>query len=675
MRTLSYQMLPVRRNRIYSISSNDKTGGDSMLQRTQTMKTTLWFAVVLAALTIVVGACAPVGGVKLTPAPGTNSTAVANNTAAPTVAANSTPVPTAAGPGQVEARLGEPVTLHVGQTALVADSPDQFGITFRRVKQDSRCPQGVVCIWAGEVRVEITFQESGVLHPPILELTTTPGDAQHRITVENYQVELVEVQPPRIADKAIAAEEYAASFRITRTATGGGATAALEQPFTLKMFTRVEIPEAQLRVTLNGVPEESRCPKSVTCAVAGRAIVSFMVERNDHIGFFGLSTQPPDGRTRGFFEGYAVELVNVEPYPDAPDQKIPTTDYSATLVVHQVSPPTTVKKNEGFVLKVGQAVPIEGENAVVKFVRVQNDSRCPYPASCVVRGNAVVEATLTQADGTIQTFILNEDPKVANQRIPDTGLYVMELAALAPYPRADVPTQQIPQEEYEATFVVRKFASPPPPGSTKTPTASQPTTCLGLTQKDAEAILGQSVKPLPEAKVRMSANPFDDESAETEGGICAFVSEEIALVEIQRPGEPMLHASDLSFYGIGAARLKGLETMELLRAANILRGAKPDGDVTPYLLLKTRLAAGDWEGLLKSFEELPQGAPDVHVEKEDRFGEEGLWIWRAADLENYAALVVREKDSFVLVEALVNKKITEAAAKESMLAAAGKLFS
>lgn len=629
------------------------------------MKLNSRFTIVLALVIILLGACAP-----LTPI-----------TPAPTRVVNNTPPPTGTGAQQVEAHLGEPVTLHVGQTALVVDSPNQFGITFYHVQQDSRCPQSVVCVWAGEVRVQITFQENGLLHPPVLELTTTPGDPRHTITVEDYLIQIVDVLPPRLTTQPIAQGEYAVMFRITPapkaiatpTLSSGAVTAVLDQPFTLKMFSSAVLPDAQLRVTLNGVLDESRCPRQVDCVQAGRALMSFMVERNDRIGYVTLSTQAPDGRTRGYFQGYAVELLDVQPYPETPDQKIPTTDYTATIVVHQVSPPVTAKKNEGFVLKTGQSVQIEGENVEVKFVRVQKDSRCPYPAACAVRGNAVVEATLTQADGTVQTFILNEDNHTVNQRIPDSGFYGLELVALAPYPRADVPTKEIPQDEYEATFVVRRFASGQPTPA-PTPTVFQPATCLGLTQQDAEAILGQPVQPLPEANVRMSAKPFDEDSSETEGGICAYLSEEIILAEFQPPGVPVVHSTEIASYAVGAARLTRDQILELLRVANLVRGAKPDGDLTPYLILKTRLAAGDWEGIFETFQQLPNGAEQVHFETVDSFGDEGLWIWRTEELNHYAALLVRDQDSFVLIEAVLSPKMGEAAAKESIHAAMAKII-
>ena len=93
------------------------------------------------------------------------------------------------------------------------------------------------------------------------------------------------------------------------------------------------------------------------------------------------------------------------------------------------------------------------------------------------------------------------------------------------------------------------------------------------------------------------------------------------------PGEPHIDGS-FALYAVASARLDGASTTELLRAANLIRGSKPDGETTPYLILYTCLLAGDWEGLFETLQELPHDADKVHFESVDSYGDEGLWIWR-----------------------------------------------
>lgn len=578
--------------------------------------------------------------------------------------------------GEVSARLGEKVALHVGQTAKFVDSPDQFGITFYHVDQDSRCPQSVACVWAGEVRIGITFEENGLMHPPILEMTSNPADPLNQRVIEGYLVEFVDIQPPsRAAGTSIAQDEYVGTFLVTLapatpTPPSNALTGALDQPIVVKWFQTVDYSQADMTVQFNGVLEESRCPSQVNCAQAGRAVLSFKLERDGKLGFVQLSTSPPDGRTTGYFQGYAIELLGVEPYPATIDQKIPDRDYSVVIVVREMAPPIVVKKNQGISLKVGQTATLEDENVKVTFVRVQSDSRCPFMMSCAVRGNAVVEATLTLPDGTIQTFILNENHSSKNQRIPDTGNFGMELLSLNPYPNADAASQEIAQDEYEALFVVRKFAT----SQTPTPAPTLLSACGGLTRQDAEGILGEPVQPSPRLTTRIFAVPFDEDSKQVTRGMCGYESISEGKRDVLRAGEPELDSPDTARYAVATGRLTGTTVTELLRIVDIVRGANLDADTTPYLIFKTRLLAGDWNGIFETLQTLAKGSPGVQFEAVDSFGDEGLWIWREATINNYAALVVRDNNSFVVLEALMPKTVTRAAAEESMHAAMGKLI-
>lgn len=51
-------------------------------------------------------------------------------------------------PARIQAGLGQEFTLYLGQTATIAG--ENLEIRFAEVISDSRCPQGVQCIWAGE---------------------------------------------------------------------------------------------------------------------------------------------------------------------------------------------------------------------------------------------------------------------------------------------------------------------------------------------------------------------------------------------------------------------------------------------------------------------------------------------------------------------------------------------
>ena len=53
-------------------------------------------------------------------------------------------------------RDGAPVRLAPGESSIVA--PGAIRIRFDRVLEDSRCPSGVTCVWAGRARVQVTVR-------------------------------------------------------------------------------------------------------------------------------------------------------------------------------------------------------------------------------------------------------------------------------------------------------------------------------------------------------------------------------------------------------------------------------------------------------------------------------------------------------------------------------------
>ena len=86
---------------------------------------------------------------------------------------------------------------------------DSHGLTveFVRVVEDSRCPTDLTCVWAGEVKVQLSTR-----------IDATAAE-QHEITagqhatVGEFQLFVVKVEPERISTREISAEEY----RVTLT--------------------------------------------------------------------------------------------------------------------------------------------------------------------------------------------------------------------------------------------------------------------------------------------------------------------------------------------------------------------------------------------------------------------------------------------------------------------------
>lgn len=92
------------------------------------------------------------------------------------------------------------------------------------------------------------------------------------------------------------------------------------------------------------------------------------------------------------------------------------------------------------VLAVGQSVRVDGRDAVVRFVRVTEDSRCPQGVECVWAGRARVELELT-ADGQPPPPPMALGLEVGAEPVEAAGLR-LAAEALDPLPRAEVATAE-----------------------------------------------------------------------------------------------------------------------------------------------------------------------------------------------------------------------------------------
>lgn len=95
---------------------------------------------------------------------------------------------------------------------------EQQGLTveFIRVVDDSRCPTDVTCIWAGEVKVQLSTRMH-TAEPVQHEITA----GQHA-TVGEWRVVVVRVQPERTSTRQISPEEYRVTLRVASAVGSGG---------------------------------------------------------------------------------------------------------------------------------------------------------------------------------------------------------------------------------------------------------------------------------------------------------------------------------------------------------------------------------------------------------------------------------------------------------------------
>lgn len=105
-----------------------------------------------------------------------------------------------------DAVSGKPFELKAGVTASL---PNGASLTFEKVNEDSRCPAGAQCIWAGDAVVAVTLKpskgsaESHELH------TQQSGS---RISYDDHTVTLTALLPYPRAGQDTRPSDYVATF-------------------------------------------------------------------------------------------------------------------------------------------------------------------------------------------------------------------------------------------------------------------------------------------------------------------------------------------------------------------------------------------------------------------------------------------------------------------------------
>jgi hypothetical protein len=112
------------------------------------------------------------------------------------------------------AQLGRPFKLRMGQQVTLRG--ERLRIRFAAVKEDSRCPSDVTCIWAGNAAVQLDVSTSR-RDSKLLTLNTggtssLPGEVQYR----GYRLRLLELNPYPSSKQKIAPGDYTATLLISK---------------------------------------------------------------------------------------------------------------------------------------------------------------------------------------------------------------------------------------------------------------------------------------------------------------------------------------------------------------------------------------------------------------------------------------------------------------------------
>lgn len=108
------------------------------------------------------------------------------------------------------AQTKETFTLSVGKQKTAKKS--KLKIRFLEVVEDSRCPVGVNCIWAGNAKVKV--QVIGARSTKVFEFNTNLGPKGD--TFEGWSIVIDSLTPTPHADKTIDPKSYKAKINIER---------------------------------------------------------------------------------------------------------------------------------------------------------------------------------------------------------------------------------------------------------------------------------------------------------------------------------------------------------------------------------------------------------------------------------------------------------------------------
>lgn len=109
----------------------------------------------------------------------------------------------------VVAKPGAEFDLALGRTAALSGTG--YRITFDRVTEDSRCPIDVVCVWAGDARIQLTIDRS-TAPADIRVLGLTPPNAESDLN--GVRIRFVSLAPAPRQSEPSAQRKYVARLMV-----------------------------------------------------------------------------------------------------------------------------------------------------------------------------------------------------------------------------------------------------------------------------------------------------------------------------------------------------------------------------------------------------------------------------------------------------------------------------
>lgn len=125
------------------------------------------------------------------------------------------------------------------------------------------------------------------------------------------------------------------AFSCSKKPKVGYSSIKLDDFFELKMGGSAVVADQDLKLTLTGVPEDSRCPKFVNCIQEGKVVITVSAAIDGKAQVVEMSRKPSDkSPTSATIGGFKLQLYDVMPYPENGKKTLPT-DYSARFAIRK----------------------------------------------------------------------------------------------------------------------------------------------------------------------------------------------------------------------------------------------------------------------------------------------------------------------------------------------------
>ena len=113
----------------------------------------------------------------------------------------------------VEASLDSSFQIKHNQTAIIES--ENLSIKFVNVVEDSRCPVGVKCIWAGQAEIEVEIKHKDKEPEKIVLISQAGREELAETQVDDYLIRLLKVEPSRQKDVELQLSDYIIMIKVS----------------------------------------------------------------------------------------------------------------------------------------------------------------------------------------------------------------------------------------------------------------------------------------------------------------------------------------------------------------------------------------------------------------------------------------------------------------------------